>query len=255
MMNSRRRLFDFHAATLEALGNCTPPVKTPIAIQDGFGGLRGAAAISKLFSMVPTSAFARRQLKEWSSQNRLILSFHYYPSNDWFGVSNMELLPFIALAKKEAQKYYSNCPLWLSEFWCPSEQETAEFMTDVLDSGMDAVTYWHYCNLNFTGQPGWYRYPESVTRHGLLFEDGAPSDELWQAYAKTIEDGNVWGGFICGAGGGKCDVLARLGRCGCDGGDHDDRGIRPSRLKWKGVAMHPSQWKAKKAEAASTNIS
>mmetsp|Transcript_117698 Transcript_117698/g.375111 ORF Transcript_117698/g.375111 Transcript_117698/m.375111 type:complete len:578 (+) Transcript_117698:50-1783(+) len=219
MMVSRRRLFDFHLATLEGLERSEPPVRAPIALQDGHGSIEGASLSTKLLAVVPVSAAAQQKLTEWGRNDRLILSFHYYPGP----VTTMDFGPFIAKARRQADELMGGAPLFLSEFWAETSQEEADMMAEAANLGCTAITYWQYVNEEFTGNPGWYKYPPEVELLGdPISFDGVVNWEAWMAYQKTVRDGTAWGGMICGAAGAqedvigsKCDakqVLARIPR-------------------------------------------
>ena len=112
--------------------------------------------------------------------------------------------------RKKNAGTFGDIPIFLSEFFNGSAQGTADQLAVAVDQGVNAVTYWHYADTNFTGQPGWFMYPESVTSQGKLIEQGTGviNSAAWVPYSATVADGSFWGAQITGGGGAKMDVLA-----------------------------------------------
>lgn len=63
-LSCRRDLFDFYGAVMESLGQRDPPIRAPLAIEDGFGSLGTGSNFMKTLSWIPISNFAKKQLKE-----------------------------------------------------------------------------------------------------------------------------------------------------------------------------------------------
>jgi len=207
ILSSRRNIFDFHAAVLDALDQCSPPIRTPIAIQDGHGSLAGASAVTAVTASIPVSRHARELLSAWGKRNQLILSFHYYPGGA-LSATSMKYRPFLQKARKQSAELMGDAPLWLSEFWAMTAQEIADMMAEAADSGVNATTYWQFADDTYTGHPGWYRYPPSVLKYGDPISDrGEVNWPAWQAFQETVHEGTFWGGLICGAAGGQSNVL------------------------------------------------
>jgi len=203
ILRSRRRLWDFHLATLEALERCEPPIQAPIALEDGFGSIGGSSSLTSLLMAIPISSAAKKKMQEWGSQNRLILSFHYYPGGST-SATDMEFQPFLAKARKLSQDLLSNSPIWLSEFWRGTAEEDGQKIVEALELGSNAVTFWHFANTEWTGTRGWYKYPANVLEYGEpIAPNGEVNEEAWKAYVATVEDGTFFGALINGAAGAK----------------------------------------------------
>ena len=80
-MSCRRDLYDFYGALLEELDKNEPPIRTPLALEDGFGTLGSGSNYMKFLSLVPITTFAKQKLQQWGEKNQLIVSIHYYPSD------------------------------------------------------------------------------------------------------------------------------------------------------------------------------
>ncbi|CAE7327587.1 unnamed protein product [Symbiodinium natans] len=206
---NRRNLFDLYAGVLEELGQSEPPIRTPLALQDGFGSLARASCLMKLLSCIPISSKAQQQLREWGEKCQLILSIHWYPGLGCLS-HNTTILPkaFIAMAKEESRDLMASSPLWLSEFYLPSVSEGLAFFAN---AGLPAMTYWQYVDTEYTQTGGWFKYPPSVTQYGEpITTDGTVNAEAWAAYEKTVADGSYWGGMVCGGANGQNDVLSKV---------------------------------------------
>ena len=107
----------------------------------------------------------------------------------------------IQFAKKNAENL-GGMPIFLSEFFqSGGAAAKAEVLATCVDEGVNAVTYWHYTDLAYTGREGWFIYPPEIQGSQPL------TTQNWPIYAPTVADGTFWGAYITGAGGGSDNVL------------------------------------------------
>ena len=154
-----RQILSFQADVMEALEE-DPSIKCPIAIANWSSTVEGESCFVSLLACAGMSTKTQQIFHSYQQQNRLLLSFHYYipPCTKTFTKD-------IDLAKKNAIKL-GRPPIFLSEFWVGSAQSFADHLAKAVDEGVNAVTYWQYDDSDFTGEPGWYKYPASVTSQG-----------------------------------------------------------------------------------------
>ncbi|CAK8994390.1 Protein URA2 [Durusdinium trenchii] len=196
-----RQILSFQADVMEELDK-DPSIKCPIAIANWSSTVEGESCFVSLLACAGTSTKAMQRFQAYAQQNRLLLSFHYYipPSTSSF-------IEVIDLAKKNAIKL-GRPPIFFSEFWEGSAQSFANYLAKAVDEGVNAVTYWQYADSDFTGQPGSYKYPESVTSLGdPVSAWGTINTPAWDAYSITVADGTFFGGDITGGGGAQMNVL------------------------------------------------
>mmetsp|Transcript_5857 Transcript_5857/g.14904 ORF Transcript_5857/g.14904 Transcript_5857/m.14904 type:complete len:601 (+) Transcript_5857:61-1863(+) len=204
-VNTRHDLFGFYGEVLRVLGDVTPAVRAPIAIEDVFGTLQDAnpTLTSVLIESVPAAAAS--QLRKWASQGQLVLSFHFYPGF----ATTVDLPSMVKLAKTEAAKLGDGVPIWLSEYFEGSAQDLADKLASATELGCNAATFWQYANINYTHAQGWFKYDPEIVAKGGLFDSltNKINAAAWPAYAQTVRDGTFWGGQITGGGGAQMDVL------------------------------------------------
>ncbi|CAK9015307.1 unnamed protein product [Durusdinium trenchii] len=185
------QILSFQADVLEALDADPSVPKCPIAVANFGSTVEGESCFIKLLSCWGLPSNVKKRFDSYAKQERLILAFHYYvpPATSTFE-------EVIQLAKKNAQQLGGTIPIFLSEFFQGSAQAKADQLAVAVDQGVNAVTYWHYADTEFTGQGGWFIYPESVTVHGMLLDPGTGviNTPAWNAYAPTVADGTFWGG-------------------------------------------------------------
>lgn len=186
----------FQADVLEELDK-DPSITCPIAIANWTSAVEGeSTSIKVLTCFVGTPKRALDRFKSWANQNRLIFSFHYYTPPATGPIEEV-----IQFAKKNAENL-GGMPIFLSEYFqSGGAAEKAKVLAAVVDEGVNAVTYWHYCDLTYTGREGWFIYPPEIVGSQPLTTDN------WPIYAPTVADGTFWGAYITGAGGGSDNVL------------------------------------------------
>lgn len=197
---TRVHLFDFYGAVLSELESAS--IEAPVAIEDVGGTLPGAGSLLNILACWGISGATRRQMERWAARNQLILSVHHYKSL----VTQVSFERMVGLAHEVAAAI-GPVPVWMSEF----HAEGGKVMMAV-DLGADAVTFWQWVDTTFTGNRGWHKYPEDVVQAALSegFSEPGPVDAqghicwpAWSVYARTVEDGTVWGAWIGGASFGK----------------------------------------------------
>ncbi|CAJ1345280.1 unnamed protein product [Effrenium voratum] len=186
-LSTWRQILTFQGDVLEALDE-DPSIKCPIVIDNWSSTVEGESCAVKLLSCIGASSSTMKRFQSYAERNRLILSFHYYspPAN----VSFEEL---IALAKKN-----------------DTAQKMADRLAMACDLGVNATTYWQYADTAWTEQPGWYKYPPSVTNAGTgvpVNVKGVIDDQAWAAFSKTVADGTFFSASITGASGAQMEVL------------------------------------------------
>mmetsp|Transcript_1530 Transcript_1530/g.4131 ORF Transcript_1530/g.4131 Transcript_1530/m.4131 type:complete len:570 (+) Transcript_1530:82-1791(+) len=206
---SRTNLWMFYANVLDELDKLGVHPDAPVALQDVSGTLPGANRLYDALFSEPSAAsgeFEMKKLKAWASRGKLVLSFHFYPGF----ATQVGMEEMIELARKEAAKW-GQVPLFFSEFWGETAQEMADVMAGAGDDGVDAITYWHYVDREYTGQPGWYIYNAATLAKGdPVSDEGEINWEAWREYIKTVFDGTFIGADITGADNGRTDVLRLL---------------------------------------------
>ena len=209
-----RSILSFQGDVLAALAT-DPSIKCPIAIGNWSNTVEGESCFVGCLQWAGTSNAAMAQFQSYARQNRLILSFHWYVPPSIAGFSAI-----IELAKENAAKL-GGIPIYLSEYWMPSVEWFAGALAVAADQGCNATTYWQYADTTYTGQPGWYMYPESVLTAGdgsPVNADGQINAASWDAYEATVMVGpgetaaqsGVWGAAINGARGAVMNVLAEV---------------------------------------------
>eukprot|EP00913_Durusdinium_trenchii_P027350 g25659.t1 len=198
------QILSFQADVLEALDADPSVPKCPIAVANFGSTVEGESCFIKLLSCWGLPSNVKKRFDSYAKQERLILAFHYYvpPATSTFeeviqlaklGVVTARngLLPrpisdpmtdaHDAERKKNAQQLGGTIPIFLSEFFQGSAQAKADQLAVAVDQGVNAVTYWHYADTEFTGQGGWFIYPESTptstkprARPGLLHQSFTP---------------------------------------------------------------------------------
>lgn len=199
------KILAFQADVMAELEKDATVPKSPIAIANFSSTVEGESWFIKLLTCCPCSGTPREAKKIFDSfaqQNRLIFSFHFYspPATGSFE-------EVIQLAKKNAIKL-GGIPIYLSEYFENGAQLMADKLAVAVNQGANAVTYWHYCDRDYTQTAGWYIYPEEVQAlGGVVSNAGIINTPGWDVYKTTVADGTFWGAYITGAGGGRMNVL------------------------------------------------
>ena len=170
----------FQADVLEELEK-DPSITCPIAIANWTSAVEGeSTSIKVLTCFVGTPKRALDRFKSWATG---------------------PIEEVIQFAKKNAENL-GGMPIFLSEYFQPGGAAAkASVLALVVDEGVNAVTYWHYCDLSYTGREGWFIYPPEIEGSQPL------TNENWPIYAPMVADGTFWGAYITGAGGGSDNVL------------------------------------------------
>lgn len=202
-MSIWRSILSFEGDVLEALAE-DPSIKAPIAIGNWSNAVESESCFVSCLQCAGTPKEAMEQFQSYAKQNRLILSFHWYvpPATSSFAGT-------IQLAKKNAQKL-GGIPIYFSEYWMPNVTWFAGGLAVACNEGCNATTYWQYADTTYTGQPGWYKYPEEVLKAGdgsPVSASGAINTPSWDVYAATVARGELWGAAITGARGAVMNVL------------------------------------------------
>mmetsp|Transcript_71656 Transcript_71656/g.158306 ORF Transcript_71656/g.158306 Transcript_71656/m.158306 type:complete len:527 (+) Transcript_71656:64-1644(+) len=211
-LSCRRDLFDFYANVMDSLGKSDPPIRAPLALEDGFGSLGSGSNFMKVLSMIPISSFAKEKLKEWGEKNQLILSIHWYPSGGTLGhLAKVTVEQYVAMGKKESAELMASSPIWVSEFCMLLPEHTAKYLAEFTNAGSPCTTYWQYTDTQYTQSFGWYKYPPEVKQYGDPVDVlGIVNEKAWAAYEPTVADGTYWGAQITGSGGGQTGVLSKV---------------------------------------------
>lgn len=211
-LSCRRDLFDFYANVMDSLGKSDPPIRAPLALEDGFGSLGSGSNFMKVLSMIPISSFAKEKLKEWGEKNQLILSIHWYPSGGTLGhLAKVTVEQYVAMGKKESAELMASSPIWVSEFCMLLPEHTAKYLAEFTNAGSPCTTYWQYTDTQYTQSFGWYKYPPEVKQYGDPVDVlGIVNEKAWAAYEPTVADGTYWGAQITGYGGGQTGVLSKV---------------------------------------------
>jgi len=172
-------------------------VPAVFAFEDIGGSVPGASPVDQLLNIVRISPEAMKRLDDRGKRGQLIWSFHYYKGP----VTTSET--FMGQIKLAQQSEFARFPMFLSEWYDNTVQETADHIREAAEAGLNAITYWHYVDTNYTGTDGWFKYPQSVLDAGGILND-------WDTYLKTVVDDTYWGAAITGSGGGKMNVLERV---------------------------------------------
>jgi len=203
---SRTAVWMFYAHVLDELDKLGVHPDAPVALQDVSGSLPEANHLFDTLFREPDAMCGKWEtamLHKWASKGKLVLSFHFYPGF----ATQVELPEMIKLAHKEAAKF-GQVPVFLSEFWFSTPEEMAAAMAQAADLDVDAVTYWHYVDQIYTGNPGWYKYPQEIVDLGEpIGPNGEVNKASWELFHQTVLDGTFIGGDIDGAEGGQSGVL------------------------------------------------
>mmetsp|Transcript_4039 Transcript_4039/g.11466 ORF Transcript_4039/g.11466 Transcript_4039/m.11466 type:complete len:607 (-) Transcript_4039:76-1896(-) len=204
-VNTRHDLFGFYGEVLRVLGDATPAVRAPIAIEDLFGTLPDANPLLTAVLIDSLPAAAASQLRKWASQGQLVLSFHFYPGF----ATTVDFPRMVQLAKTEAAKLGDGVPIWLSEYFAATPQEVADQLASAVELGCNAATFWQYADINYTNEQGWFKYDPEIAAKGGPFDSltNKINAAAWPAYEETVRNGTFWGGEITGGSGAQMDVL------------------------------------------------
>eukprot|EP00928_Gymnodinium_smaydae_P018674 TRINITY_DN17116_c0_g1_i1.p1 TRINITY_DN17116_c0_g1~~TRINITY_DN17116_c0_g1_i1.p1 ORF type:complete len:458 (+),score=40.14 TRINITY_DN17116_c0_g1_i1:362-1735(+) len=201
----RTYLFDFYAAVLQGLDSLPEASQPPIIIED----LGGQAFSPELNSIMQLLHFddidqgARNKLEQWSAKGKLIYEFHWYPSQQTTSSLHESIQNALLVSA-----LIGNPPIYLGEYWTSEPSSTAYWLSEAARSGCSAVTYWQYVDSTYTRQGGWYVYPEGIPSNLFDFTSAHNLDwNAWHKYEATVADGTYWGAYVCGASGGKMNVL------------------------------------------------
>lgn len=201
-----RRILSFQSDVLAALDE-DPSIKCPIAIGNWSNAVENESCCVSCLQMSGMPADALKRFQSYANQNRLILSFHWYVPP-----STVTMRKNIELAIQNAAKL-GGVPIYLSEYWMGSVEAFAVALAIAANHGCNATTYWQYADTEFTGQPGWYKYPPSVLNAGNgspVNSSGQINTDAWNAYSTTVADGEIFGAAITGARGAAMNVLERV---------------------------------------------
>jgi len=206
VVRARRNLFNFYGAVLEALDGISPPIKTPIALEDIAGGVPGGGTLMDLLAMVPLNGDSMKRISSWAWKGQLAYSFHYYKGP----VTEVDFPELAYLAKKHAAALGAGAgvPVFLSEFFSDTKKGTADTLAQAVEEGCNAATFWQYVNTDYTGTDGWFKYSDAITNVGdPIHYDGTIDQKAWRLYQHTVSNGTFWGAAITGGRGGKMGVL------------------------------------------------
>mmetsp|Transcript_1531 Transcript_1531/g.4138 ORF Transcript_1531/g.4138 Transcript_1531/m.4138 type:complete len:571 (+) Transcript_1531:59-1771(+) len=206
---SRTTLWSFYAHVLDELDKSGVHPEAAVSLQDIMSSVPGSNRLLDFLFRVGKmrcNEWEMSKLKSWAKAGRMSFSFHYFPGFPMpVGLEEM-----VTLARDFASSL-GPLPVFLSEFFAYDAQEVANTMVQAVDSGSNAVTYWHYADKDFTGQSGWYKYNQATLAKGIPVNDaGEINWEAWNEYVKTVFDGTFFGADITGADNGRTDVLRRL---------------------------------------------
>lgn len=206
VVKARRNIFSFYGAVLEALDDVSPPIKTPIALEDIGGGVPGGGTLIDLLGMMPLDGDSMKRISSWARKGQLALSFHYYKGP----VTEVDFPELAHLAKKHAAALGAGAgvPVFLSEFFNSTKQGIADTLAQAVELGCNAATYWQYVNTAYTGTDGWFKYSDVITNEGdPIHYNGTIDEKAWGLYSQTVSNGTFWGAAITGGRGGKMGVL------------------------------------------------
>lgn len=194
----RRRLFHFYAEVMKQLDQAIQPdSQPPLAIEDIGGGVLGYSFPSNVLFLTPDAAPFRQR----AARGQLIFSWHWYP----------RYLPAQRLEREQLYassfaNFLGGTPVWLSEFFDWDAQTIANTMALAVNSGCNAVTWWHYVDSNFTGgQEAWVIFPAGPPYDGRTDSINMSAFAAWNA---SVWNGSSFGAAITGAYGGEQNVLA-----------------------------------------------
>ena len=199
-----RQVAGFFGDVLEDL-SADPSIKCPIAVTNFGSAAPASERTFRCLALAGVPSHAKKHFQLLAQQNRLIFSFHYYvpPLTASFQAT-------VDAAKKFAAESLHGAPIWLSEFFEDCPQKTADQMAMAVDLGLNAVTYWNYADTDFTGQPGWWKYPPAVLSAGTgepVNEHGQIDPLAFAEHAKTVIAESHFGADITGSGGAQKYVL------------------------------------------------
>mmetsp|Transcript_88105 Transcript_88105/g.254282 ORF Transcript_88105/g.254282 Transcript_88105/m.254282 type:complete len:540 (-) Transcript_88105:9-1628(-) len=198
----RKDLFDFYAAVVREVDADENVPRAPFAIEDLTGNNGRVAMTMALLDAIGIETALSDEsleiLRRTSAQGRLVMSFHWYPSS----CTDDSLRKWTRGALKLASDL-GGAPIFLSEYFAQDRDTMARYMALCTELGCDAVTYWHFVDSEYTGRDGWFTSPQLIVY-------GQVDWAAWQQYEPSVADGSYWGASICGASGGKADLLSHV---------------------------------------------
>jgi len=204
----RTDLWDFYAAVFTELDTGATPVRAPFILEDVAGSSFSPVldVIMQVVQLEDISWGAIAKVREWSSKGQLIYEFHWYPDEP-----TEESLQSYMQGAYAMATLLGSPPIYLAEFWTPEASTTAHWLGAAIDAGCGLATYWQFVDTGYTGTMGWFKYPDGVTEQTLTFSNASEVDwQAWDIYEQTVANGTYWGAAICGATGGKSNVLGKV---------------------------------------------